>query len=242
MLEKTTAIALLSVGLFAFTGCSGDAGEGTVKVNTYGEAFIEEGIPAEEVGDGWAVTFTKFDVSLTDITIGEQTLAGPYKVDVSQGTDGAGHEVGALTLPAGEYTSQSFGIERVELSGIATKDGQEKTFSWTFDAPVHYERCETTTAVEDGGVASFQVTIHADHYLYDSLVSEEPQVLFQALADSDVDGDGEITKEELEATGIGAYDPGNEDVSNMWQWLVAQNATLGHVDGEGHCDAHTHGD
>jgi len=242
MQNKMLSALVLSTGLLAFSGCTGgDAGEGTVAVNTYGEAFIEEGIPAEEVTDGWAVTFDRFEVTLSGITIGDQTLEGPYKVDVSGATDGAGHSVGELTLPAGEYSGQDFEIERVELSGVASKDGVEKNFAWTFDAPVHYMDCEANTVVEDGGNASFQITIHADHYLYDSLVSEDPSLVFQGIADADADDDGTITKEELEAAGIGALDPGNEEVTNMWQWLVAQNATLGHVDGEGHCDAHTHG-
>ncbi len=50
-----------------------------------------------------------------------------------------------------------------------------------------------------------------------------------------------LTRAELEAAGIGAYDPGNADVDDLWAWLVAQSATLGHVDGEGHCDAAAHG-
>jgi hypothetical protein len=241
MNRNNLSLALLLSLIALSTACSDpEAGEGTVTINTYGESFIEDGIPASEVGDGWEVTFDKFDVTIANVYVGGETLAGPFTVDVSQSTDGAGHELGELTVPAGEHSGQAFSIEKVVLSGTAIKGEEQKTFSWTFDKMVHYENCEANTVVEDGGTTSFQVTIHADHYLYDSLVSEEPQVLFQALADADADTDGEITRAELEAADLGAYDPGNEDVSNLWEWLVAQNATLGHVDGEGHCDAHTH--
>jgi hypothetical protein len=91
--------------------------------------------------------------------------------------------------------------------------------------------------VEKDATAIFQITVHADHLFYDSLVSEEPQLLFQPLADADADQDGDITTEELGATDIGAYDPGNEDLDDLWSFLMAQSRTLGHVDGEGHCQA-----
>ena len=142
--------------------------------------------------------------------------------------------------PDGDHTGASFTITRVEVEGTATKGADTKSFSWVFDEPTRYVECETTTAVSDGGSATFQITVHADHLLYDSLVSEEPQVLFQALADADADADadGNITQAELAATDIGAYDPGSEDgVDDLWAWLVAQTRTLGHVDGEGHCRA-----
>ena len=51
------------------------------------------------------------------------------------------------------------------------------------------------------------------------------------------------TSAELEAADIGSYDPGSDAAgNNLWSWLVAQGRTLGHVDGEGHCDARDHSD
>ena len=115
---------------------------------------------------------------------------------------------------------------------------ETKTFHWVFDHTTTYHGCETTTSVEDGGTSTFQITVHADHLFYDSLVSEEPDLLFGALADADEDGDGEITEEELSEADIGAYDPGSEDgIDDLWAFLNAQAKTLGHVDGEGHCHA-----
>jgi hypothetical protein len=61
---------------------------------------------------------------------------------------------------------------------------------------------------------------------------------FEELALADADSDGEITQAELEAAPVpGAFDTGNDEVANLWAFLVAQSRTLGHVDGEGHCDA-----
>lgn len=234
LLFSTAALALTAAG------CGDDAvSEGEVTVTAYGESFIEDEIPADEVVDGWRITFDQFYVEIEDVQVGGQDIEIAEPIDLSQGTDGAGHIAGSATVPAGDHTDASYTISRVWLNGAAYRDdGAGKLFSWTFDTPTRYTGCETTTSVEDGGTATFEITVHADHLFYDSLVADEPNLMFQALADADADLDGNITQEELAATDIGAYDPGSAgDVDNLWDWLVAQSATLGHVDGEGHCDA-----
>ena len=233
--------ALLAAALLLPTACGDDDGEqGEVAVTAYGESVIEEGIPAEEVGDGWAVSFERFVVTVDSVVVGGAAVPVARSIDLAQGSGGAGHRLGSAAVAAGAHGDSSYVVERVEVQGAATRDGATKTFRWVFDSPTHYTACETTTTVPAGGEATFQITIHADHFLYDSLVSEDPQVLFGALAGADADGDGVITRAELEATDIGGYDPGNEDISNLWSWLVAQSRTLGHVDGEGHCEATAH--
>ena len=216
----------------------GDNGDGQVRVTAYGELFIENGIPAEEMGDQWSVTFDRFEVKIDRIVVGGVTMPEAGPVDLSVSTGGQGHLIATANVPEGSHSSARFAIARIDLRGSATKDNAIKTFSWSFDQPTEYTNCESTTSVIDSErAATFEITIHADHLFYDSLVAEEPQVLFQALADADTDLDGEITQEELQAAGIGGYDPGNQDIADLWSWLVAQYHTVGHVDGEGHCDA-----
>ena len=125
----------------------------------------------------------------------------------------------------------------MEIEGTATKGAESRSFDWVFDEATLYENCETETHVTTGTPGAFQVTVHADHLFYDSLVSEEPELRFDALAAADTDMNDQITEAELAAAGVGSYDVGNEDVDDLWSWLVAQSRTLGHVDGEGHCDA-----
>ena len=48
------------VGVVCALACGG--GEGTIVVTAYGESFIEEGISAEDMNDGWAVAFERFEV------------------------------------------------------------------------------------------------------------------------------------------------------------------------------------
>lgn len=213
-------------------------GDGTVRVTAYGEAFIEEGIPAADMNDGWAVSFDRFDVFIRDVQVAGASVELVTPVDVAEASDGAGHELGSAAVAEGTYGDASFVIERIEVEGSGVLGAERKTFSWVFDQATAYEACDARTSVPEGGVGTFQITIHADHLFYDSLVAEEPQLLFQPLADADADADGALTREELSATGIGAYDPGSEGgVDDLWAWLVAATRTVGHADGEGHCEA-----
>lgn len=240
MNDSKLSLLLLGLASAALTGCgdsTDDAGTGAISVRAYGESFIEEGIPADEVGDGWAISFSRFDVTLRDILVGGVALSYPDPVAIHESSAGEGHEVGTVSVDVGRHGSPSFSIAQVDVEGSAERDGATKTFSWSFDSKTRYERCETTTDVKRGETAVFQITVHADHLFYDSLVATEPQLRFQPLADADADDDGEITTAELAAADIGAYDPGNEDLDDLWSFLVAQQRTVGHVDGEGHCEA-----
>ncbi len=210
--------------------------EGTVEVRAWGEDFIEQGIPAEELADGWMIEFERFEVTISDISIAESTLDDPAPVNLAEPSDGAGHELGRTLAPTGGYEDASFEITRVEVVGSASNAGGEtKTFTWVFDEPTRYTDCETTTRVESEGVAEFQITVHADHLFYDSLVAEEPDLRFQPIADADADANGEVTAEELSAAGLGGYDPGNLAIDDLWSFLAAQAGSMGHIDGEGHC-------
>jgi len=236
--KSLVKLALAASGASLF-GCGGsDAGEGTVLVTVYGEDFIEEGIDASEMDDGWAIEFERFEVTISGVQVGGNELTDPVTIDISASSDGQGHEVGEITVPAGDHEDSSYTIERVEVEGSGTQGDVTKTFHWVFATPVTYAECETRTTVTEEEDATFQITVHADHLFYDSLVSTSPELLFAPLAAADADADGEITEEELAATDIGSHDPGNEEADDLWSFLNALTATLGHVDGEGHCHAH----
>jgi len=223
--------------LLLLSACVATGDEGELTVTIYGEAFIEEGIPASET-DGWEVTFERFAVVLRDVKVADRGVLVSYPIDLSRPSGGAGYLMGTGLVPSGEYTDATFTIAHMEVRGSATKGDVTKTFDWVFDEAVRYSECETTTVIPAGGAATFQITLHADHLLYDSLVSETPQLTFQGIADADADADGVITREELEAADLGAYDPGSGgDIDTLWDYLAAQAATVGHVDGEGHCKA-----
>jgi hypothetical protein len=189
------------------------------------------------VSDGWTIAFSRFEVTLREVSIAGANLEDPGPLDLVAPSSGQGQLVGRARVPAGDHADASFTIAELHIEGSANKDGTSKSFSWMFTEPVIYSECETTTSVPEGGVGEFQITVHADHLFYDSLVSEEPTVRFDPIAAADTDEDGVVTATELSATDIGAYDPGNLDIDDLWSFLTAQTATMGHVDGEGHCVA-----
>ncbi len=208
-----------------------------VSVYVFGEDFIESGIPAEEMADGWSVNFETFQVEVDQVTVADRTFDMPTSIELAKKSDGAGHLLTSLDVPEGTHDASSYTLSNIRVRGTATRDNVTKNFDWTIDTTTRYTACETSTAVTSSSPGTFQITVHADHFFYDSLVADDPEVVFQALADADADNDGTITREELEQAGLGAYDPGSaNEVDNLWTWLEAQSATLGHVDGEGHCD------
>ena len=262
-------VALLAMALLAVTGCGDEeeGGVGTYSISIYGEEFIEEEIPAADVVDGWAIDFTRFLIAVDSISATDGSNAvvveGAHVYDLTEGSGGAGHVVAALEAPAGDYTSLTYRVAPVSaaeagagasmddvammvdmgysvyVEGVATKGGETKTFTWGFTTSTTYTNCETAAKVTADGVGSSQLTIHADHFFYDDLVSEEPDVAFDLIASADTDANGEVTAAELEALDITTqtrYQVGSADISDLWGFIEAQSRTLGHIDGEGHCD------
>lgn len=233
-MTSRTLIFLSLLGL----GCGTEdaSGEGELDVVAYGESFIEEGIPASEMDDGWAIDFSSFSVTLSAIQVAGDTLNDTHTVELTTPSAGAGQLLDSLLVPTGDYTDAGFTVSDIRVVGSATDGSVTKTFDWSLGTTTTYVDCEPTTSVAADSISSFQITIHADHLFYDSLVSEEPGLRFQRLADADTDDDGVITAAELEAADIGDYDPGSEgEVSDLWNFLRAQSQTVGHADGEGHC-------
>ena len=277
MRRTTTGLAMaLALALAATAvGCDDDdedaAGTGTLAVDVFGEAFIEEGIPAGTAGcdgcveDGWAITFDRFLIVVQDIEVrGAETVAAPEArvFDLAKPSSGGGHRVFDRAAAAGTYDALDYRVApsrepavgnattddvalmaaegySIYVEGRAEKDGTTLTFNWGFDTDTRYTACETQATVADGGTGRSQLTIHADHLLYDDLDSETPQVVFGLIASADADGDGAITPAELAAvdiTGETRYQVGSRDITDLWGFLGAQAHTVGHIDGEGHCD------
>jgi hypothetical protein len=179
----------------AIAGCSAP---GTLEVRVYGEEFIEQGIPADEFVDQWAVTFRRFLLGLGDVSAARgheapDLQAAAYRVyDVARPSDGAGVLVSSATVPAGGYDHVAYRVApapagaqaanaaaadvdlmtrqgySIFVEGEATKGAVTKTFAWGFTTRTHYH----------------------------------------------------------EWTGI----------TDLWSFIARQTTTLGHIDGEGHCE------
>lgn len=183
--------------------------------------------------------------------------------DISQTSNGAGFPVTAALVDAGAYDDLGFRIApsknavagnaseadaalmrdgglSVYAAGKAERAGATVRFAWGFATNTHYTRCESTAVVGAGETAAAQLTIHGDHLFYDDLFSAEPNVAFDLIAAADTDADGEVTQAELAATDIRAlanYQVGDlTEIVDLWAFIEQQTTTLGHIDGEGHCE------
>lgn len=150
-----------------------------VRFTTWGEAFIEEGIPAASFEDGWSVKFTKFLVIVKEITVTDAANAigsnqpGAKAFDlVKKGPV----EIYASTVPvktwdvvrfsiAPDANAEASNIEPGDLAllktraasliviGSATKSGVTKTFEWNFTHNTVYDNCERADGMGKGLVA-----------------------------------------------------------------------------------------
>ncbi len=224
--------ATLFAAITSLAACTED---GTINVNAWGEGFIEEGIPSAEFADGWAVEFERFNVTISDINVGGDFLAGPFESELTEPSDDKGQPVGALSAPVGDYNDASFVISDIEVRGIATKGNETKTFLWRFPTPIRYTDCETFVGVTTEYESTMKITIHSDHLFYDSLVGDAANLRFDAYAKADSNNDGEVSQAELAEAPIGDYDTGSLDIDNLWDFIVEHANSLGHLNGEAHC-------
>lgn len=160
---------------------------------------------------------------------------GPAAADSTAGNASAAD---VAFMQAGGYA--------VYVEGEGTRTGAAVRFRWGFTRTVRFERCagpdrSAGLAVPSGGNVDAQITIHGDHFFYDDLQSETARLRFDAIAAADADADGAVTLEELArvdlttlpSTQYGGGDMGR--VRTLRDFVTAISATIGHFDGEGHC-------
>lgn len=256
-------LLLVAVG----SGCEEDEGQGTLHVEIWGEDFIEEGIPAAEFVDGWSVTFDKFLVAVDAIAVArgfrvpdleddtqrifDLTREGPYpfltRLVPAGRYDNTSYRIGPAQTgaAAGNCSADDLALMRdnrysLYVSGRATNGTTTKTFRWGFKTDTTYRNCESQANVTDGATATVQITIHADHLFLNDLVSEEARPKFGTIAQADANSDGEVTLAEMQAfdiTGLDDYGTGQTGIDNLGDFVAYLTRMLGHIDGEGHCEA-----
>jgi hypothetical protein len=129
-----------------------------------------------------------------------------------------------------------------------------RTIRFTFGVPAEttFGPCEIDEvpgfAIAAGGQETVATTIHGDHLFFNGFPEgDEGGItrLAQWLADCDLDLDGAVTREELEAIAPAQlpelderYQLGGSPVtplSNMYEYAIGQLKTQGHFQGEGEC-------
>ena len=263
------ASILLSSICTAIVGCGEDdedSGRGVLSLELWGEELIEEGIPGDELEDGYAVSYDKFLINLGQITVAREGQAPAIEklaMRVWDLTKTGPFSLASITAPAGSYDHTAYAIApatsestsgnakaadidlmvdggySVYVEGTADDGTVSKHFSWGFDTDTEYDPCHSQGVLADGGEATVQITIHGDHLLYDDAVKAEPSPRFNAIALADADGDGEVTQAELldyDITVLSNYGVGSLNIDNLWDFISHMTSTLGHIDGEGHCE------
>lgn len=145
--------------------------------------------------------------------------------------------------------------------GNACFDATSVRFEFGATAETSFGPCEIDGvpgfAIASGSEQSVAITIHGDHPFFNGFPEgDEGGVLrlAQWLADCDLDLDGTVTQDELEAISPamlpeldGRYQLGGSPITpltNMYEYLIGQLKTQGHFQGEGECPwdgtAHTH--
>ena len=264
-MKRSIPVGVAALALVAASCDTTASGEGTLGVEIWGEEYIEDGIPAEEFEDGWAVTYDRFLVGVGAISVAEEGEAAALEEAAFRVYDLATADgpvaIASATAPAGTYDHTAYTIAptadavagnataddvafmadngyAVYVEGSATDGTTTKAFAWGFSLSTIYDPCHSTAVLEDGGAVDVQITIHGDHLFYDDAVSETPELRFADVALADTDADGEITRAELEAydiTVLPNYGVGSYDIDDMWGYIEHMTTTLGHIDGEGHC-------
>ena len=171
-----------------------------------------------------------------------------------------------LTHPAGQSCPPASLAEvnaepngATNARGEACYDNPTIHIEWGAAAPVELGPCEVDGvpgfAMPEGGRQTVAVTIHGDHLFFNGFPEgEEGGItrLAQWIADSDLNLDGEVTRAELERlvpADLAAIDAryalggSPRELSDMWEYVVAQLQTQGHFQGEGECaiDGQDHG-
>lgn len=222
-----------------FSACDSGAEDTTLRVAAWGEDFIEEGIPVETFVDGWRVDFESFTVTISGVDADGEPLPGTFTVDLAEASGGIGHDLGTLEVPASGTPLVSWTVEGFAVRGSATKSDVTKAFDWTFQTDARYVECDTGTPLSADEVTDVFLTVHGDHLFFDDLESEEPNVAFELIAESDMDDDGIVTMEELERQDITTevrYQVGNRGIDDLRGFIEAQARLVGHINGEGHCE------
>ena len=254
--------ALAVVCLFA-VGCSGDdePEDGALDVRIWGTELIEEGIPAEAFNDDWSVDFDRFVVALDGVATPEEEDPVRHLFDLTALSGGAGTKVDTLVSGSGEaelafrigpgdaatdgnatdlVTTMEEQGWSIFVSGTAHKDTQNFMFAWGFASDATYVECPVATEVPEGEQVRTQITVHADRIFHDDLDDRETDPRFNLIASADADMDMIITADELREIDVTAdedYDVADSGVENLWDFMEAQSALIGGIDGDGRCKA-----
>lgn len=147
------------------------------------------------------------------------------------------------------------------IAGTASDDTESFRFDIRLPLRVSNVGCLNGVDETDGlvvpnnGVVNAEVTVHLDHFFFDTYATDDALLRFEPWA-AVAGEDGIITLDDLAGQSLSdlrdrnddpildnngaplVYDPGPLDIdeSNLRDYVIAAATTTGHFNGEGHCD------
>ena len=169
----TSMLALVA----ACSSATGDAGTGTVSFSTWGEEYIEEGIPSAVFADGWSLKYDKFLVVLGGITVADDQGAaagsmktsvlvdhvkpGPKPLAAFQNVAARAWNRVSYSIAPANNTTELGGATAEDLKlmmgagyslyveGVASKGLVRKRITWGFTTSTTFERCRGDVGGKD---------------------------------------------------------------------------------------------
>lgn len=246
--------------LLLLVGC----GNGAWTVTVWGEDYIESGLPADVFADDCSVSYDTFNVVISGVALldGDGAAVKGSELPEARVYDLVApgpHPIASFDVPATHYASARYVLapataavagntddstvsgmagQSVHAAGTLSCGGQDRSFDWAFDTSTTYGCEPNDLTIPAGGQDGTELTIHGDHLFYDGLEAEDAEVRGQAIFDADLDGDGDVTLDELDVVPVAplGYTVGQyAEVTGLGDFVRFLTRTLGHVDGEGHC-------
>jgi len=211
-------------------------------------------------------------IRVVDLAEGDMTYATVPGVPAQRWSDFIYHlhiptassgRIGRVT--AADVTQMATAGTTLRMVGSATHPTHGiYTFDVGIPAEVHMSNCVSGRDGTDGivvptnAIYETQLTLHLDHFFFDSARAEEPNLRFEAWA-AVAGADRNITYAELASQSLAdlrgingmplmdgvtpvAYEPPATGLSmpTLQAFLLDQALTIGHFEGEGHCDYSQH--
>jgi hypothetical protein len=142
------------------------------------------------------------------------------------------------------------------ITATATRGARRVRIDWQFREAWEFYDCQRPegmagegVVVREGPTTTLRVSVHGDHWYWQTLGAEGSATRFDPIANADTmagpyrgNGDGEVTLDELAAVSLadvpavdGAFNPSGRPVSNLADYMRQTTGTIGHIDGDGVC-------
>lgn len=142
--------------------------------------------------------------------------------------------------PGGDPGFMSAHGYAVYVEGTAARTGVTKAFHWGFSAATQHT-CRPLQTVA-GDPLTLSLTFDVTTLFLDDLVSPNPRLAFDLIAQADANGDGDVGEAELRSFDISSqdrYQVGSTRIDRLWDFLEYLAGDIGDLPGQSACSVET---